>query len=80
VVVGELPEGGIVSGALDVRDKQCIVTWDGEMADPRPPMRLYGASFRVGVTIALRPGAGPAELFQVVECDCLCLGTDGLTA
>lgn len=78
LVAGELPEGGLVSGALDVKDKQCIFNWDEGPMDTLPPMRVFGASFRVGVTIALRPGAGPAELFQVVQCDYLPVGADGV--
>lgn len=79
VVARELREGGVISGALEVKDKQCIFTWGESTKDTPPPTRLYGTSFGLGVTVALRPGAGPAELFEVVECGYLPSGTDGLS-
>jgi hypothetical protein len=69
VVARELPEGGVVAGALEVKDKQCIFTWGTGPAEALPPTRLYGTNFHLGVTIALRPGSGPTQLFEVVECD-----------
>ena len=80
IVARELPEGGVVSGALEVKDKQCIFTWGGGLADVLPPTRLYGTSFGLGVTVALRPGAGPAELFEVVQCGYLPAGFEGFSA
>jgi hypothetical protein len=80
VVARELPEGGVVSGALEVKDKQCIFTWGEGLAGAHPPTRIYGTSFGLGVTIALRPGAGPAELFEVVSCGFLPAGTHGFSA
>lgn len=71
VVARELPEGGVIAGALEVKDQQCIFTWSEGAAGAAPPTRLYGNSFHLGVTVALRPGSGPAELFQVVECGLL---------
>ncbi|MFY7746265.1 MAG: hypothetical protein ACOVQY_12610 [Erythrobacter sp.] len=68
VVAREGPEGGVVAGAAIVEDQQCIFTWDEAVADRLLPIRLYAESFRLGATIALRPGSGPAQLFEVVEC------------
>lgn len=75
VVARELPEGGVVSGALEVKDQQCIFTWGEGLAGAQAPTRLYGTSFGLGVTVALRPGAGPAELFEVVACGYLPAGS-----
>ncbi len=80
VVARELPEGGVISGALEVKDKQCIFTWGEGLADAQPPTRLYGTNFGLGVTVALRPGAGPAELFEVVACGYLPAGPHKFSA
>lgn len=67
VVEREMRRGGVVSGSLVLRDKQCIWTWPDNAAYTLPPVRLFGATFGVGATVALRPGFGPIEFYEVLE-------------
>lgn len=60
VVARELPEGGVVAGALEVKDKQCIFTWGTGPANALPPRRLYplrgfGALIVNAVALELAP-------------------------
>jgi hypothetical protein len=75
VVSCELPEGGVILGALQLHDKQCVFTWDQENDPELSQVRLYAENFLVGGIVALRPGHGPAKLFEVVACTFLPVGS-----
>lgn len=68
VVKREISGETEVRGSLVLKDKQCICTWADQHSDSVPDIRLIGASFELGAMVALRPGFGPAQLYEVVEC------------
>ena len=58
-------EGGTIIGTVVVRDNQCLCVWPHDPDETLPQVRLSGASFHPGGTVTLRPGFGPAQLFEV---------------
>jgi hypothetical protein len=55
-------------GTVTLQDNQCTLILCHGVDNGPLPVRLYGTSFSLGSTVALRPGFGPAQLFEVVRC------------
>ncbi len=52
-----------------VSDNQCTISWQESGWPGVEPTRMFGQRYRIGETIALRPGAGPVRLFRICEID-----------
>nr|WP_137677395.1 hypothetical protein [Parerythrobacter lutipelagi] len=59
------PDEGHYEGRLALNDYRLTIVWPDRSRLALLPVRVFGTHFTKGRLVALRPGFGPAQLFEI---------------